>query len=616
MVKVAKFLIGAGALVSGLGLAPLSAARADSPPPLQGNVSSSTIDVSIAPSAILNGVPNLLGGSLNAAGLGNVRLKLDAASAEGLLTGARNDLASGKSSSQAVDINIAALDGLLKNLTNQIGALNTVPSTLSSLAPQLSTVVAGLTGPINGLLGTSSLNQAVSAILDAGHPQGSTQGVNGLNLSTGGVAAAGLPGLNLALAPFRATAVNAAGAGGAPGAEAGLKDPQAEAHSTTQSLALDQVLKLPTLPALTDLITTVQGAITTLTSAATAATVPGATIPTVVGILDGTSGGATKPVTGQAPTLPAAVTAVTDPVAKQVDTAPIANAVTTINATLEQLKALLGTLNGLVDLSGLSLNGLVSAEGVSSTSLLQPRSNGVHGIATSKFTDLKLLQIAPGKLHLPGLGGLPLAVDTPLLEIKGAQSSAEAQVDGTDGTAPTGTSKLGEIDVLGVKALDLNSAIAPGTSKSIPIGVPGTGLGVTLQVTAGVPVIANSSASHKSVQVGALEVALYNGAAGMSPIPLLGGAAGLASTGVLSHAQLAATGSNAIVKASFASSAVDAAAGPLSSTTAANPQAEGQLPKTGRFGPWALLIGAALVAIGLTLRLAPGAIGRLRRNRS
>lgn len=587
MVKVVKLLLGAGSLVSGLGLAPMSVGAAD-PPPLQGNVSTSTVDISVSPrallnvpTALLNGLPAL--GALNGA-LDKVSIKLDTSTAQGILTADRNDLDTAHAVSNVVDVNIKGLDEILNTLTGAIGGLTgTLTSAVPTLAGPASQQLGAITGLLNNLtsqLGSLNLHKAAVADLVHGGP-GATQGSNVVdNLSLP-------PSLSLTLAPFAATATNAATK------LAGITGPQAEAHSTTENLAIAP--GLPGLPDVQNIIGQLQQLISGLNGIAGSVT-------------------ATEPVATVITTLqnaPAPISGITQSLAQNLQKGDTVTQVTgQLNGVLDTLKGLLGQVTTLLNLKNLDLNKLVQAGGITTSSLLQPAGGAVHGLATSKFTDIKLLQLVGDQLA--SLLGTPL--NTPLIEVSGAQSTAEATVDGTDASAPTGSSKLGSINVLGRPVIDLNSVIAPGTTKTVPVDLGAFAL--TLQVTAGVPTIANSSPTHKSVQVGALEVSLLNGRPdGSGQIPLLGsGGVSLASTGVLSHAALAATGSNAIVRASFASSAVDVAAGPLNSTSASSPQPQGELPKTGKFGPLALGIGAVLLAAGLSLRFIPGAVGRLRRS--
>lgn len=588
MVKVVKLVVGTGTLITGLALGPISARAAD-PPPLQGNVSTATVDIGVSPQALLN-IPtglNLPGlGALNGP-LGKLSIKLDSSSAQGVLTGDAADLDTGHAVSQVVDTNVTGLDQVLNTLT---GAINGVIAQLQAVPG-----VTGLTSvndALTGLAGSvGAINLHKGAVADLAHGgTGVSNGSNVINNLT-------LPGgLSLSLAPYLATATNAATK------LAGVPGPEAEAHSTTQSLAITPQLALPNV---TSLVNQLLGTVNQLIGQ----------LQTTVSSLSGQASGSAATVTSvlQSSGLPSTITA---PVIGQVSgaTSTGASAVQTASTALSNeiatLQGVLPQLTSLLNLQNLDLNQLIRAAGVTTSSLVEPSGGGVHGLATSKFSDISVLPLVSGPLT----SLLGVAPSLPLLHIGGAQSTAEGRVDGRDTSAPTGSSKLGSIDVLGKPVIDLNTVISPGTTRTVPVDLGAFAL--TLQVTAGVPTISNSTATHKSVQVSALDISLLNGRPdGSGQIPLLGsGGTSLASTGILSHARLAASGSNAIVRASFASSAVDLAAGPLNSTNAAAPQTQGQLPKTGMLGPAAAGILAVLLAAGLSLRFIPSVSGRIRRS--
>lgn len=541
-------LLCAGALVVGLTLLPLSAAAETATGP-SGTAEGATISIQVAPAALLPSAVASLLSSLT----GDVSVKLDDASALAVLNDGRTDVTSGRSVSQVVDINAAALRGvlaqLLQTLTDAVNkTVGTATTTVSSITGvDLSPVTSQLTnllGTLNGI----SLDKAVEATLNQpGVTNVYRAGSNTIDLSSSG--------LGLRLAPFAAVATDAAHA-----AQAAVNTPQTSANNTTEALTVGQGIDLNSLQGLlTGLIGNLQAEIGSLTAAVTKiAAAGGTTVSSLV---------CTPP--SPLPALPGAVcTAVTS-----VTSTPT----TATDALNNDIKAVAGLVSALTSISnvinGLNLGSLITTHGVTSTALVEPKNGAVHGLATSNFADIQVLPLSPSLAST--LAAVPgVQAGMPLLTITGATSSAEASADGSDTSAPVGTVSIGSISVLGTTVKNL----VPGTSQTVV--VPGTGL--TLLVSVGTPTYPANSPTHKSALATALDITLT-------------------SDGTI-------LGKGTIVSAQLASSSVDVqatAGGVLALTNT-------PLPSTGGFGPIALVIPAALLILALGLRLAPGAAARLR----
>jgi hypothetical protein len=286
-------VLGAGAIagMAGVILLPMSA-HADTGQPT-GTAQASALQVSISPSALISAVPavgQLLSQTLGGV-LGNTDLTIgiDAANANGILSGNLLDLLSGHGDSTPIDIQFAPLQQELNTLQGAIstvlGALNGVTGILggaSSLTGALGNggLLSGLTGLLGsnaGIVGnlTALTNQLPilggllngvlggSGVGSLGSLTGALQGL-GVNLGSTLVANYNVPGqtnaptasssvvatptgapIQLNLAPFHADAVNSTLA-----TAAGIAGPRASADNSTTSLAVTPSLSLPNLSGL------------------------------------------------------------------------------------------------------------------------------------------------------------------------------------------------------------------------------------------------------------------------------------------------------------------------------------------------------------------------------
>jgi hypothetical protein len=255
---------------------------------------------------------------------------------------------------------------------------------------------------------------------------------------------------------------------------------------------------------------------------------------------------------------------------------------------LGDLTSILGGTGGI----GNALNSIVSGLNLGSIANLGPLSGLLGGV-----TGGGLLGGVTGGNLLGGAGGLLSGL--PLLNITGITSSAQAVLGAGSGD-PTGSSSLGEIDVLGIPVLNLDQIanMVVGTTKSIVI--PATG--ISLNITRGVPQVAMNTPTQKSVSVSALDVSLTNNGNGL-----------LGSAGSTSKPIVEVGLANSVATASIGAPA--AASTPTSSTPSTpgdNPvapaitPAQGPTPpSTGMFGPASFAAAGILAALAIALQVAP-----------
>jgi LPXTG-motif cell wall-anchored protein len=552
--------------------------QADTAP--SGLAKASSLSLTLSPQALaVLALPPQLQSTLQSlpCGVGNVAqsaltqtttLALDSASNDGTLNSAATDLVSGEATSEAVHIGLQGIDqvlGMVKNLLNGkldsclTGSQVTLPVNVQDLLNTLQGQLSGVTNQLNGTLGQLGGNLNINRALHVGLDQ-QPQSSDALDLS------APLVG-TLQLAPFDAVAVSQNGANQwhVP------SGPQLEAHNTTTNLAIGQSIPLGSLEnasgTISGLISTIQGDLTSIT--------------TQLSALQGNG------VTGQVVT--AVCTTVSSLLPVNCSQLPISTdpsqAVSTLTSQLTSLQSalnnLLGGLPSLQNLLGrlpssINLADLLSTAGDTSSVLTQPQKSGVHSIATTSFADLKVLQLLSNVLP-----GLPNA---PLIELKGISSSAEAFVNGTDATPPSGTVSLGELDVLG-HAIPLQGV---GTSRTVPIAIPGLGT-LTAVVSIGQPQQINNTLQRKTEQAAALHVQLINGdPSGGNVITALG-----------------VKQDPTIVDLTVAGTQVDDSMTPVAGVQATSTS----LPSTGMVGP----VGFA--AVGLLALTSAGLRLAARRNR-
>ena len=140
--------------------------------------------------------------------------------------------------------------------------------------------------------------------------------------------------------------------------------------------------------------------------------------------------------------------------------------------------------------------------------------------------------------------------------------------------------------------------------------VPGIGT-LTLSVTRGIRQDTNASPAHRTSSVSALEITLSN-----SPASLPTSGNGFSHNASLASPILPG---GTILQLDLAPTAVDVSTSsttpPPANPTTATVTTSPQLPKTGMFGPLALLAAAGLGGVGLGLRVVPAIVGRRRSSR-
>jgi hypothetical protein len=337
--KVRLLSAGAIAGMAGVLVLPMSA-HADTAAPT-GTAQASALQVSISPSALISAVPavgQLLSQTLGGV-LGNTDLsiKVDAANANGVLTGNLLDLLSGHGDSTPIDIQFAPLQQELDTLSGAVktalGALNGVTGLLGGSSGLTSALGnGGLLSGLTGLLGSNSsvvgqltsltsqlpiLGNLLNGILGgtSGNSLGSVDGALkglGVNLGNTLVANFNVPGvtdaptaassviatpagapIQLNLAPYHADAVNNSLA-----QAAGIAGARASADNSTTSLAVVPSLTLPNLSGLLggtgglgDLLGP-SGLLSGLLNTTSGLPVVGSLLSGIVGAPSGTSGAA------------------------------------------------------------------------------------------------------------------------------------------------------------------------------------------------------------------------------------------------------------------------------------------------------------------------------------
>lgn len=607
--------------VAGLLMLPVSAGAANAAP--SGSASASTISLSVDPRAIVD-VASLLPPSVlstlstlkDPTGLGLTgiltqgltqpdTLSLDSAIASATLNAAATDLTAASATSQPIATNLTEIPAALKNLGSLLnslvggGLLASLPADLqtqlAALTGPLSQVTAPITGLASNLVNGVAINTSLTQTLDGSHPHGGSQTSPLVNFPNNP--------LSGTLAPFTATAVDGAGA-----SQNHISGAQAEADNTTTELSALSQLPLNPLSAqnVTTLLNAIQALETTLNQTIQAATAAVNAAPSAAGA----AAQALTSVLG--PTAGSAIGSITGPVQQAViaGTQTVTQAVQSLEAQLTTLTTLVTNLNGLGGLldalNGLSLNNLVQTTGVTSKSLIQPQNGGVHGFATSTVADIQLLQLISPTLSTLTNGMVKSG--TPLVEVKGANSSVDAFVDGHSAQPATTSTGLGEVDVLGGLIKLTGDQLLSGSTIPGTVTVPGIGT-LTLSVTRGIAQNTNTSTTHRTSSVSALEITLSNTPANL---PTSG-------NGFSHNASLASPilPGGTILQLDLAPTAVDVstsaptAKNPTTATVTSNPQ----LPKTGRFGPLALLVAAGLGGAGLGLRVVPAILERRRTRR-
>jgi len=599
-------------------------AHADTVAAPNGLAKAAALKVSISPQALLD-INGLTGGLLNSLPSDPVGLvdtlkgaltttstiALDDSEVSGTLNAAANDLTAAHSLSSAVLINIAGLDKVLNNLqsllnglgvgnaaaiTGTLSSLSSLPANLAStlgpvagVANSLSGIAAPLNDWLNNLGGALGINKTLVADLAAG-PQKVSSDL--INLPKSGLLQ------QFSLAPFEATAVNQAQA-----AANGVTKAMAEAHNSTTALQIGQglpALGLVDAGTLTNAIDAVGQVLKSLVNTVAPNSSLSQTVTSVVSSLPSALGPAANALTGVLDTVTAQLPGVLGQAAGSVANGTLSSTIDTALGTLKGLVNTLTSIGGLNNmLNGIDLNGIINTNGVTSSAITEPVNGGVHSMASTSFLDVQVLNILGGKVasllsNTPINGVISnVPVGTPFLEIKGIQSAVDAFVNGTDTTAPTGSTKLAEVDVLGKPIISTDTVLAPGQSITIPVSLGPIGQ-LTAIVTRGTAQVTSNTPTMKSANASALEVKLLNGDAnGQNPLTLLG-----------------AAGAGSIVDVGVAQTMVAASMSqPIPVSTPNVPVEPSPLPETGMVGPFGLVAGAVLGLFGLGMN----AISRRRR---
>lgn len=551
--------LGVSALLAFLALPVLApvTSKADTTPSPSGSAKAAALQVSLSPQALINialpqALTSLLAqlpcnvGTVAANALtSTTTVSLDASSNDGVLNSQATDFVSGEATSEALGIDLKGIDGLVsgieKVLNGDLSCLtgnstSALPVNLTSALAPLTQALQGVVTPLHNLLGqlgaTININKTLHVNLNDNPLTADL-----LDLTT--------PLGNLNLGPYDAVAVDKAHAA-ADGITTG---PQLEAHNSTTNISVGASLPLGSLTSLgnlgdlfTNLTNLTKLDLSNVTSQLGLLGGTGGALPTssVVNTVCTTLGGllgnstancaslAANPATGA----PALTTPLTD----------LQGSLTKLLNGLPILQNVLGSLPKSIDLLG-----LIQTGGETSSVLTQPQNGGVHSIASTVIPELKVLEV----------------MGTPLLELKGLSSSAEAFVNGVDTSAPKGTVSFLELDILG------HAIVIPGLGTNQTITVP-TPLGdITVVISVGTPQTINNTANRKTEAADALHVALINGdASGNHPVTLLGGTGGT------------------ILDVLVAGSQVDDAMTAVAATPQSSVQATStNLPSTGMVGP-------------------------------
>ena len=609
--KGSRVLTAAGILgLTGLALLPATSRASGETP--HGSATAATLKLAVAARALLSTTNGALAQLSSVPGVGgatdqvtsDVVVQLDRASASGALTQGATDIASGEAISTPLSIDYRPINGVLAALQQDLKALSapalsSLPATVTGQLSQLTSVtqqLAGLNSQLANLMSGLALNLSDSSIAQLhipGKPDIPYQSKSGITVPQGQLAGIGT---QLSLAPFSATAVDAAHA---PAYQ--LSAPTVEAANTTEALSVGPQLNLAALNGLDQSLQSLLGQLTSILgtlqqalSPASAASAP--SLSAVTGALQ--SNPLTAPLAG-------ALSAAADRAAASGSGVPAAD-LSGLQSLAGQVQGAINALTGLAGLNNvlgqIGLSQILSTSGVTATARLRPTGNGgSEALATAQFVDAKVLSL--GSQLASQLG---VAASTALLDVKGVQSSSQAAF-GNGAGDPVASSKLAEIDVLGKPVLnadDMVSKLGVGQDFRQPVSTPlGT---LTLAVTRGAPHVISNTPTNKSVAIAALDIQLINGAAanGANPLnlPALGSGSGPAGDHI---AALGGSGGT-LVDLALAPTAADVTTNP--GPTAAPTSCTGQacLPQTGIFGPPVLAAAALLGGLGLALRVIGG----------
>jgi hypothetical protein len=601
------------AAVAAMGLVP-STVFADQTPPYSGSATASTLTLQVSPNALLTlpavDIPSQVSSTLSTA-LDPITIQVDSGHSTASRSSTGSDLSAAHADLTPLGINLATLNTLLTELHDSLSTLTgavslpalsstlsdvstitgnstvmgllpaAVATDLTTLQQQLSaltTDIAALPGvatkavddlssTLLGQLGSGlSLTEKLTADIDSANPDGQNTTQPAVTVPPSVSLPADVPALpaSLQLAPFTATAVNAAGA-----KQFGVSGAQGAANS-----ALDSATVAPSLDlsALKSAVTTLQGTLQQVKD----------TAATLQPLLSGVSA-----IIGQA--LPGGLD---------------------LSALQTQVDTAIGLVTSLLGMvQNLGLNSLLSCDalGTGACSLVStsvtPEGTGLHAVTSSKLVGLSVLPMdSPMATALAPLGA---TAGTALLDVQGVQASTDTIVTSSGYAAPKATGSIAHIAVAGLTVVDqgqvvksslaghtctgfdpstLPDAIPVGTPLTVCVSVPGVGA-LTVVVTVGSPQYANTAPSHVSASLSMLEIRLLNGDPnGANPVTALGASK---------------PGTVATIDGPSVSSEVLAAS---TDQAAAQHDSNVDLQKTGMFGPGSLLVGFGLLASGVWMR--------------
>ncbi|HXA27572.1 MAG TPA: hypothetical protein VN193_02395 [Candidatus Angelobacter sp.] len=592
------------------------------------------------------------------------------------LTAAGTDVLSGSSQSAPVatdwdvlNANIGAVETQIANfINNGANALqqNGVTGLTDYLQAQASAGGATITVPALGVAHLNILGTVAASLGQKNVADNPDDHANAVAIKLNGNTVQQLDGATVSVDPFNAYALN-----GATTARDGKTGPQVSADNTTAALQIPALMMSNTssanLSALSSLLKSLVDALSKAIADPTQAgnilsSVPGVPAPlqstlTQIGGLVNQTLGTVAATTGAAPV--------------PVDLSALKLWDAKLSASLDGLNALIAALKGL----GIpDLGSLVSVTKSIATSKTVPvAGGGVESTATARVGQLALLPIGSQLsqainaviTNLPATGGITVNTthaSTPLLQIEGITSAADAAVGPGTG-APVGTAGLNTVTVLG-QTIDLNSAL-PNLNGALPGAVPTTqalgpgqewhhvftvpGVGsVTLDITRGVQNTVANLPTYREVSMAALDVRLMNGDVACTADPSnchdlvpgtstsANGAAPKTAGGIKSGIQGFGDDGSNIARIALADTTAAASMtgqdnppcatncsqpagcnGPGSGPTCPLPDTANitSLPKTGMLGGLAIPAGLLLIAVAISLRVAPGLWARLRRVR-
>lgn len=665
----------AAGMMAGLATIPLSAS-ADTAPP-QGSATASTVSltVSLDPIAsVVNGegvlgqlsqafetLKSALCPTASALPTGcdltlpdslpkSLTVHIAQANAGAAFNSAATDVVSGASDAQPVQTNWKVLNADISTLEQDLTTF--IEGGANQLAQK---GVAGLTnflssnGPgsldISTPLGEADLNilGSVSASLNQkGVQDQAEQAANAVHIAvTNGSLPAQVQGNLVHVDPFQADALNAA----APETANHVTGPVVSAANTSVNVGLPGfTLTGVNAAGLSALSNELHSLVDALTNAIANPSSAGSILSNVSGVpapLQSTLTTIGGLVTQTVNALPTA------PVSTPIDLSTLKTWDTKLSAALDGVNAFNAALADLPDVTNL----VTSTDNIATAKTAPLAGGGVQSTATANLGAISVLPVGGTLAGLLSSLPLPNKVDASnppaLLAIKGITSTATAEVGPGTGS-PVGTGGIGSISILGQQIpVDTLLKLAPGTSQTTTIGIPGLGANggvgyLTLVISEGLQQTIADSATYRAVNMAELDVELINGCPTTctNVLPLPGTTLNMAAprTAAAPHAASTSSGDTGIQSLGSDGDLLRLAVSDTTASASMNGQgftpggpgcngtgsptcpvsATGNLvalPKTGMFGGAALPAGLVLIAVAISLRLVPGLRTRVRRMR-